>query len=173
MAHLPRWVETPMLDSTAMLSAFLEFKTSNPAVYESLGIDGHLTIIDHNSASIRRNDGMMEVDVYFAPPVEARMAAEAVHVDGLRNVTCPEPGCQRCVTGRWGYTFRWYSPLWSETYEKIARPGSWKPGQSETEFPSISTWDHKKPSTWHPNAALRGFPMDSHGNIKQGWEHWR
>ena len=46
---------------------------------------------------------------------------------------CEETGCERCRTGRGGYQFRWYSPLWYTDYLRgRTREDSWKLGDPES-----------------------------------------
>ena len=109
MAHYPRWVTSFNVDSSAMYAAYSEYmsKVENRIEIEDMGFSGSLTFVDHCRLGTA---GSME------------------HVN---VIICNQYGCQRCVTGRGGYMFRWYSPLWSETYVKLAKVGAWMPGQPE------------------------------------------
>ena len=109
MANKPRWIRSPSVDSPAMLSAVMEFRQKNREVWNRLGLEGELTIVNHLESSTMGDKFLQDVD-------------------------CPgtlEGWCARCAQGRSGYTFRWSSPLWADAYDRIRRPDSWGHGDPE------------------------------------------
>ena len=107
----PRWVLSPGVDSSAMLSAVIWFQTKNQESWVDMGLQDQLTLVEH---------AMDEAD---PRPLTS----------GIRILKCPIPRgqCFRCSQGRSGYTFRWLSPLWVEKYKQLRRPGTWAPGDPE------------------------------------------
>ena len=122
LPSLPRWLETDRVDSTAMLSAFLEFKsTCAPADYAYLS---NLYTIDHiHSPTVSVQVGSMQqaqiipVTNVVPPDIPSRM--------------CSAKDCIRCKEKRGGYQFRWYHRAWRRKYEDKRREGTWRPGESE------------------------------------------
>ena len=114
MCLLPRWVCSHRVDSAAMMSAAKHFIHHNPEMWDSLGINGHLTCVNH------------VVDPSRLPEPSPTW---------YKNIDCPLSNvfCQRCREGRAGYTFRWASPLWLDQYCAMARKGAWMPGDPEIE----------------------------------------
>ena len=141
MAHYPRWVTSFNVDSSAMYAAFAEYmsKVENRIEIEDMGFSGSLTFVDHGRLGTA---GSME------------------HVN---VIICNQYGCQRCVTGRGGYMFRWYSPLWSETYVRLAKVGAWMPGQPENLDGPNHMWIVSEPRTWSPSLPPEGFRCDKNG----------
>ena len=113
MAELPRWVPSRRVDSSAMLSAFLAYRGRCSA--EEKEALGHLYMVEHAERKTINIFGVeLEPQKVPAP---------------LPSVPCAEPACERCLTRRGGYQFRWYSKLWEENYRKGRRQGSWLPGE--------------------------------------------
>ena len=106
---LPRWVLSERVDSVAMLSAFDEWRSANPDMAEELGLVAGLPTIMHGN----------QEDI---PGPDA----------ALIEVPCPRGArCWRCRIGKAGYTFRWFSCLWLDSYMDKQRQGSWLPGDPE------------------------------------------
>ena len=109
----PRWVMAPHVDSAAMLAAVLHFETADRQGWQEMLLEGQLTIIIHQSG-------------HPDPPTDPM----------FRRVNCPDPArCNRCISKKGGYVFRWLSPMWAMKYEELSRPGAWKPGQPEGNVP--------------------------------------
>ena len=107
---LPRWVLSDKVDSQAMYGAFLAYKSTRPfAEQEDLN---QLYIIDHKSP--------------WSSLVPEPICAQKKHA-------CARAGCRRCMEGKGGYMFRWYSVLWQERYCELACIGAWKPGDPESD----------------------------------------
>ena len=109
MAH-PRWIMAANVDSTAMLSAAMEFYGKFPQLWENMGMDNHLTIIQHYP--------------YLASNIEI-LPSTPIRCPGAKT------WCKRCLEERGGYTFRWLSPWWADTYSRLAQPECWRPGDKE------------------------------------------
>ena len=102
MAHWPRWVDEPTIDSTAMLSAYMKWAAS--ATESELGATiPYLYTVEH-----------------------LPVIAEAGYIGGIRMPAkvCDTPDCARCLTGASGYKFRWVDRRWLATYQELKRPGS-------------------------------------------------
>ena len=100
---LARWIMAPHVDSAAMLSAFLHWKSNHPEEWLALG--SALTIVEHPEE----------------PPGQA-----GENLSFLTHYECANPGvCNRCLSRRMGYTFRWLGPQWADAYERTKSPGSW------------------------------------------------
>ena len=102
MAHLPRWVEHPRLDSSAMLSAYLEW-TKDATLTELADTVPHLWLIEH------------------AP---AETPAPTINGVSMPQRICATVGCRRCLSLRGGYQFKWTDRRWLAYYERCRRPGS-------------------------------------------------
>ena len=98
--ELPVWVDSPDVDSQAMLSAFLEYRAR--CLGEARTQISDLYMIIHSS-------GDDTLDTRSPVPW----------------VACSAVDCRRCAAGRWGYQFRWYHPRWAATYLRLARPQAW------------------------------------------------
>ena len=96
MADWPRWLEEDV-DSQAMLSAYLWYQHTSKQTM------GPLPLIVHRCS--------------FTEPPPAP--------PGTTNILCTAANCQRCLSGRGGYRFRWYSRHWIDRYKKYAREGAW------------------------------------------------
>ena len=95
-----------------MLAAASYSLHKDKLVWEHIGTWGHLPLTLHRC--IHTGD-----DDVLTPP-------------GFYTVRCTDGLiCARCTSGQGGYTFRWFSPLWSAAYIAGARPGAWLPGKSE------------------------------------------
>ena len=118
MGDLPRWVNRSDVDSSAMLSAFLQYHTGScqPLDDEHLSFQpswyGHLCVVIHRDA-----DWVLAQTKVPMPPV-------------IREVPCRQPDCHRCGV-RGGYVFRWYSPYWAQAYNELRREGAWRAPQPE------------------------------------------
>ena len=100
----PRWIDNDMIDSPAMFSAYMEWAGSPQG-------QGHrplLTMIIHHS------------------PMDVTAPSAAIRINDrtMPQVWCNEVPCARCEQGRGGYKFRWFAPEWSDTYDRIKRPGA-------------------------------------------------
>jgi hypothetical protein len=129
--RLPRWVNSGRVDSMAMYGAYLSWRMKNLELCTELEFDGNLTSVEHEPIMI---------------PFE-----EIIPDDGLVRYRCQFRACPRCVNGRMGYVFRWASPLWIKDYTATARPGAWKPGESEEPA-------HTDPGV---QVSARGMELDS------------
>ena len=98
MADLPRWIDDATVDSAAMLSAFEAFCAQHPHKKNELQ---QLFVIVHKCV--------------FPPPVWT-----------LPVMKCSRAYCHRCMQGRGGYQFRWWSQQWDQDYKRLARAGAWK-----------------------------------------------
>ena len=98
MAALPRWVDSPRVDSSAMFGAYLHYVRGCQDQEELLALS-HLYSIEHYPY------------VGNAGPWRA----------------CTQPFCTRCTQGKGGYRFRWYDRRWDTPYCAMARPGAWLP----------------------------------------------
>ena len=111
----PRFIDRDDVDSAAMMAAALHSLSKDKAIWNDIGIWGHLPFTVHRC-------GLLPEQENLAPP-------------GFRTVRCPGgPSCARCTTGDGGYQFRWLSPLWAKAYVAGARPGAWMPGGSEARW---------------------------------------
>ena len=117
MANLPRWVPTRRVDSSAMLSGFLGYLGRSSAVEKEAV--AHLYMVEHAMRKTVNIGGVELVPNHMPSPVP--------------SIPCTTPGCERCLTQRGGYQFRWYSQLWEQGYRATRRPGSWLPGEPETD----------------------------------------
>ena len=117
MADLPRWVPSQRVDSLAMLSGFLSYLGKcSAAEKEALS---YLYEVEHRT---RRT-----VNIYGVELVPQQVSAP------VPSIPCAEPTCERCLTQRGGYQFRWYSKLWEKNYRACRRQGSWLPGEPEAD----------------------------------------
>ena len=105
---LPRWVLSERVDSAGMLSAYQSWRAANPEMAKQMGLDKGLPTINHCP------------DAFPFPKA------------GVIEVRCPRGmSCKRCSEGRAGYTFRWFSCLWLDSYKSWRAPGTWLPGDPE------------------------------------------
>jgi hypothetical protein len=107
---------SPIVDSAAMRLAARNYYQQNPAAFWEMCED-KLTEIQHCGS-------------LPSLPVAEDMPITFVH--------CPGDGswCTRCQNNLYGYTFRWFSILWMQDYEKLRRKGTWTPGDPENTFRS-------------------------------------
>ena len=145
MADFPRWIPAYNVDSVAMYSAYQECLVVSPGISRYLGFKGHLTFIEHDAERLGNPAGAPQMDVRITP--------------------CPERGCQRCVQGRGGYTFRWYSPLWDSSYCRHARPGAWLPGMDEQADNPNQVWHPRNSETWRLSTLNEGFRVNAEGHF--------
>ena len=111
----PRYVDRDDVDSSAMLGAAAHSLHLDRQLWEAIGVWGRLPITLHGA-------GPLEAEELTIPP-------------GFYVTKCMEgSNCARCTTGRGGYKFRWFSPLWAQAYLAGAREGAWMPGQPETRY---------------------------------------
>ena len=103
MADWPRWLEEDV-DSQAMLSAYQWY------LHVSKKTMGPLPMIVHRSA-------------FTEPPPAPK---------GTINILCTTESCERCLSGKGGYRFRWYSRHWIDRYKMMAREGAWGTTVTET-----------------------------------------
>ena len=108
----PRWVESWLVDSMAMLGAFLKYKSECE--------EEESTELGNLFARLHKNG-----DLSFA---EEAMIETQMSSLGVTARMCQKTPCKRCSENRGGYVFRWYSPKWSENYCRMKRPGAWTPG---------------------------------------------
>ena len=108
MAHLPRWVNDPTVDSSVMLTAFLSWSGATDAA-ESDELVRSLWIIDPASTPF--------ADFATRIPVQVRGIPLPIR-------RCVSPGCERCTLLRGGYQFRWFDRRWLDHYERNKKPGS-------------------------------------------------
>ena len=94
MAHFPRWINYPEVDSSAMVAAHTTW------YQQQLVAPAPLPLIEHRSPS-------------------------SILTPGTYSVPCAQEDCVRCLSGRGGYQFRWYSQTWYAHYVDLARPGAW------------------------------------------------
>ena len=95
-----------LVDSSAMHAAFDEWRSANPDMAQELGLVDGLPTIVHNTVF----------------PT----------LDMIIPIPCPRGmSCDRCGTGRAGYTFRWFSCLWLDDYKRFRKDGTWLPGDPE------------------------------------------
>ena len=123
---LPRWVPNKRVDSIAMLSAFLAFKEiGDPDDHDYLS---NFYMIEHKSKPI--------VSVQVGTMESAKtFVVNKVRPPNLPSRPCKVSGCIRCTIEQGGYMFRWYHSAWSNNYSKLARTGSWAPGEDECSAP--------------------------------------
>ena len=113
----PRWIMAPHVDSAAMYSAAIHFKSVNDKLWNDLELEGQLSYIIHE------------------PGEPANL-----HVNLVKQMQCPGGmRCRRCRTHEGGYIFRWLSPLWAKKYKELARSGAWLPGEPEWTIPNECT----------------------------------
>ena len=91
MAHFPRWISSPIVDSQAMLNAFIHWYSS--AVLEDRIRVHELYTIDHSTF-----------------PMSGMSVVQPCMADGhvIPSRPCTESNCRRCSTGSGGYKFLWY-----------------------------------------------------------------
>ena len=112
MANFPRWVDNKKVDSSAMLSAYIN--TVRPTDWWF----GQLVMWDH-----KMDDGGIP---------------NAFQNPSVIKAKCNSDGCPRCMARAGGYKFRWYHDSWGAKYSNMARPGAWKPGDDESDTPDVS-----------------------------------
>ena len=138
MAHFPRWIESFNVDSPAMLVAFESYCRSQEDL-ETVAFEDHLLQVLHSPEEWTKHCNR-----------------------------CSQNGCQRCVTQRGGYTFRWCSLLWEEEYMKGRRKGSWFRGICEQKDKRDRSWNVYQAETWFRDSISWGFRMDCYGKHIQG-----
>ena len=109
--ELPYWLDDPLVDSQAMLSAFLAYKGKC-----------------HGEAAAQLNDLWM---ICHRHQTTFTVAGHNVTPEVIRGpqpeVPCRTPGCVKCRDLRGGFQFKWFHPRWENDYVELARPGSWLP----------------------------------------------
>ena len=108
MAHFPRWIEDPTVDSIAMCVGYMEWVRKE----RKKGRDPILLPEKRHYPYIFVIEGVTK---------------NASGID-LPWSKCTTINCERCRLGRNGYTFRWYSKKWEKTYMQHKREGTWAPG---------------------------------------------
>ena len=53
---------------------------------------------------------------------------QEIRPQDIRTQPCTAQECERCLTGRGGYQFKWYHGLWRSVYVRLRRDGTWTPG---------------------------------------------
>ena len=121
---LPRWVSSRLVDSEAMLSAFMKYQMEC-TTEEKMAV-AELYAIDH---------AMQETIV-----VNGKVLRPQRMEGPVPRIPCVDRNCERCSTGRGGYKFRWYSEKWSQHYTELAKKRRrltgtpiWFPGEPETD----------------------------------------
>ncbi len=110
LAHLPRWIDDPTVDSAAMLHAFLCYKKgASREEREALNL---LWCIEHQSSEIVHIGCLAVHPTRVDPP-------------DLRQRQCTQDGCERCAGRQGGYQFRWYDARWFPVYLEARRPDAW------------------------------------------------
>ena len=108
---MPRWIDDPTCDSSAMLGAYFNY---------------HMTLGPNDAKACSFTDLYMVVHRPDDTPVPAiRRFGQSVHIP---TRLCSTRGCRRCTNGIGGYKFRWYHIAWEEQYLHAKRPGAWVPG---------------------------------------------
>ena len=128
MADWPRWLEEDV-DSQAMLSAYQWY------LHVSKQTMGPLPIIVHRSA--------------FTEPLPAPK--------GTMNILCTAESCERCLSGRGGYRFRWYSRHWIDRYKTMAREGAWGATVTKAPLPPVPLFASKAPEVGVQGPELTGL----------------
>ena len=109
--ELPYWLDDPLVDSQAMLSAFLAYKGKC-----------------HGEAAAQLNDLWMIRHRHQTTFTVAGHNVTPEVIPGPQpEVPCRTPGCVRCRDLRGGFQFKWFHPRWENAYVELARPGSWLP----------------------------------------------
>jgi len=111
--ELPRWIDHPRVDSQAMLSAFLDYR--GRCTGEARAQLDHLYMIVHS------HEPTIVVGGQVIRPQEIRP-------QDIRTRPCAAQECERCLTGRGGYQFKWYHGRWGGVYVRLRRDGTWTPG---------------------------------------------
>lgn len=101
-----RWVDDAQVDSQAMLSAYLWFKDVGPGSTCNRDV-GPLPLVVHRNL----------------------LPGLAVPAPGTYEIPCADAHCNRCLSLKGGYQFRWFHHGWFDKYRELARPGAW-PGPS-------------------------------------------
>ena len=119
---LPRWIDDPTCDSSAMLAGYLNY---------------HMMSGPNDAKACSFTDLYMVVHRPDDTPAPAiRQFGQSVHIP---TRLCSTPGCLRCAKGIGGYKFRWYHLAWEEQYLRGRRPGAWVPGADLPARSSISS----------------------------------
>ena len=138
----PRYVDRDDVDSSAMLGAAAHSLHLDRQLWETIGVWGRLPITLHWA-------GHFETEEIIIPP-------------GFYALKCKEgTNCTRCATGRGGYKFRWFSPLWTQAYVAGARKGAWLPGQPETRYRKPAVALQTGGSGANLGAANGGAPVEA------------
>ena len=107
-----RWIGDARVDSQAMLSAYLWFKSDL-----FCQTPGHTMLCN-------RDFGPLPLVVH-----KSLLSGNAVAAPGTFEIPCTDTSCLRCSSLQGGYQFRWFHHAWLEKYRELARPGAW-PGPS-------------------------------------------
>jgi len=106
----PIWIDSPRVDSPAMMNAFLKAGTR---------YHGQLTVRIHRS--------LFQAE-----------ATKAWH--NVRPEPCSTSDCFRCNVKQGGYAFRWFHQDWASFYIQYRRGGyTWTPGETAEEAASKDT----------------------------------
>ena len=101
---LPRWIDDPRVDSSAMLRAFLAYRDRcTGKAYTQLG---DIDMIVHDQAPTVVVCGQVIRPSVMRP---------------LPTRKCTAQECIRCSERRGGYQFKWYHERWRDTYVKMRR----------------------------------------------------
>ena len=107
---LPRWIDDPACDSSAMLAAYLGYHSRQGGADQKVCEFQDLYMIVH------------QPDDVLAPSL--CLANGSIP---LPTRLCQAPQCMRCQREMGGYQFRWYHPAWEEYYLQHKRLGAWSP----------------------------------------------
>ena len=117
MGDLPRWINNPKVDSTAMFFAWQDYARS----LEKAG----------NNEEVKKLCHLVQYDHVVRPTLLNIMATRIDPPPCPEILVCQTVGCRRCADGRGGYKFRWYDKRWYKGYLAKRREGSWRLGDSE------------------------------------------
>jgi hypothetical protein len=105
----PKWIDSPRIDSTAMLTAYQRSAKNppHPPWY------GELELYVHRFESFGAYVGQVDTS-------------------GCTRKECEEPSCHRCQIGKGGIKFRWFHESWKEAYKLGHKgPEAWCPDDTE------------------------------------------
>ena len=131
MADFPRWVDQEDVDSAAMYSAYLSYEHEMRKMY----------FVDTPAARPMWSGHLFMINHRVSLPPRGFVCPDAPNVPGR---SCEREHCQRCLTGKGGYQFRWYSCYWGKFYNDRRRAGSWKAPELDgepTAFASLRFWE--------------------------------
>ena len=105
MAHYPRWRE---LWSTYNLSSFLTW-FHHYATEEDKQSVLHLFTVEHRRAT---TPGWLAANAFIPQEVPLQVTVNGKEF-ALPKRRCSEDNCERCISGRGGYQFRWFDQRWT------------------------------------------------------------